>query len=175
MTAEYDGARTGAIGRGGPLNKIFLFLNKFKHLGSIIGTHRDGSIQDKEDDVGRSPQLRREPEMLPPGLQEGAEMDTAQEIKFSDLQRIQYIEGKVHEVSLILKLNIETLEQLGKHYSLIMKHPNLPSEIPAKCQHDMGEFASYVGGARKDLQLQLSRTETLSRLLTEQKTFVSKH
>ncbi|KAF2444642.1 hypothetical protein P171DRAFT_513703 [Karstenula rhodostoma CBS 690.94] len=172
VTVENDEPRAVEGSGRGLLNKILMLLSNCRLLRKAIGTNQNSSVESKEDGFTTSPERRREPEMIPPGLQEGEEMENAQDTKFSDLQRIQYIEGKVHEVSLVLKLNIETLGQLVRHYSLVMEHGNLSSEIRTKCQKDITEFASYVGGAQKDLQLQLSRTDTLARLQAEQKTFL---
>ncbi|KAF2865937.1 hypothetical protein BDV95DRAFT_242928 [Massariosphaeria phaeospora] len=116
--------------------------------------------------------LRAQPPTLPPGMEEAEVLGSAEKFKFSDLQRIQYIEEKAQEVSLVLRLNMEILEELRLHYAYIADHPDLPPEIKANCRFEITKFDKYVKGVEKDLRMQHTRTDTLLRLLAERQTFL---
>jgi hypothetical protein len=113
-----------------------------------------------------------EPPEPPPELQEEKDPDSQAELEFSDLQRIQYIEEKTHEAVLVLKLNVEVLEELKQHYRYVVSHASFPKNINDACERDIVRFEKRVLGVEKDMRMQQARTETLLRLIAERKTLL---
>ena len=95
-----------------------------------------------------------------------------QDFSFSDLQRIQFIQEKVNETLLILKVNVDILTELRQHYRSICEADGWPRELKLKCKEDLHRFEKRVIAVEKDLRMQQSRTETLLRLLADRKSLV---
>ena len=89
------------------------------------------------------------------------------------MQKIQHIEEKAHEASLILKLNVSVIGQLRQYYDAIVKSKHFPQQIVQLCQDDLDQFHLRINGVLDDLQIHLLRLETLLRLLADRKTLVS--
>lgn len=128
---------------------------------------------DETDTSTSPPAARMEPPEPPPELQEEKDPNSQVELEFSDLQQIQYIEEKTHEAALVLKLNVEVLEELKEHYRYLFSHASFPEEINSACQKDIFRFEKCVLGAEKDMRMHQARTETLLRLIAERKNLVS--
>jgi hypothetical protein len=116
--------------------------------------------------------MRQEPPSIPPGFGEEGTLASQSKFRFSDLQNIQYIEEKTHELLLVLKLNTGVLEELRQYYSSLKSHTGFSEDIESNCQHDLERFIKRVRAVEKEVQMQHSRTETLLRLLAERKQFV---
>lgn len=95
-----------------------------------------------------------------------------QDFSFSDLQRIQYIQEKLNESLLVLKLNVDVLTALTQHYRAICESDGWPRELNLKCKGDVFRFEKRVRAVENDLLMQKSRTETLLRLLADRKSLV---
>ena len=108
-----------------------------------------------------------------PAPQPTFENSEEQDFSFAKLQKIQHIGEKAHEVLLILKLNISIMRQLKQYYDTIVKSKHFPQEVVRLCQDDLEQFELRVNGVLNDLQMQILRLETLSRLLGDRKTLVS--
>ncbi|KAF2191006.1 hypothetical protein K469DRAFT_696760 [Zopfia rhizophila CBS 207.26] len=117
-------------------------------------------------------ETRLEPPDLPPELSEDDDPSSQKNFKFSDLQRIQYIEEKTQEALLVLKLNTEILEELRQHYIYVTNQSAFPPELARACGTEIARFEKCVRGVEKDLRMQQSRTETLLRLLADRKAFL---
>ncbi|KAF2852756.1 hypothetical protein T440DRAFT_391296 [Plenodomus tracheiphilus IPT5] len=88
---------------------------------------------------------------------------------FSDLQRIEYLEEKAHEVHLVLKQNTEILEELRQHYQMLVTCKEFPTKLKIACQEELARFDSRIVGIRKDLQQSNARTETFLHHLQNRK------
>lgn len=95
-----------------------------------------------------------------------------EDFSFSDLQRIQFIQEKVNETLLVLKVNVNVLTELRQHYRSICESDGWPRELALKCKGDIFRFEKRVIAVEKDLQMQQSRTETLLSLLADRKSLV---
>ena len=95
-----------------------------------------------------------------------------QDFSFRDLQRIHFIQEKVNESLLILKLNVDRLAELRQHYCSICESGAWSHELKLKCKGDIHRFEKRVIAVEKDLRMQQSRTETLLRLLADRKSLV---
>ena len=95
-----------------------------------------------------------------------------QDFSFGDLQRIQFIQEKVNETQLILKLNVDVLVELRQHYHFICESDGWPRELSMKCKGDISRFEKRVIAVEKDLGMQQSRVETLLRLLADRMSLV---
>ena len=95
-----------------------------------------------------------------------------QDFSFSDFQRIQFIQEKVNDALLVIKLNIDVLTELRQHYLSICESDGWPCELKLKCERDMLRFEKRVVAVENDLRMQQSRSETLLRLLADRKSLV---
>jgi hypothetical protein len=89
----------------------------------------------------------------------------------SGLERILIVEEKLLELLQVLRLNIEVAEELRRYYAQVT-NTNLPVEFARKCEPHIKRFEGRVRRVEKNLQFQYFRTETLMRLLSDNKTFV---
>ena len=94
------------------------------------------------------------------------------DFSFSDLQKIQFIQEKVNETMLILKLNVDVLIELRQHYHSISESDGWPRELNLKCKREVIRFEKRVLAVENDLRMQQSRAETLLRLLADRKSLV---
>ena len=94
------------------------------------------------------------------------------DFSFSDLQRIQFIQEKVNETMLILKLNVDVLIGLRQHYHSTSESDGWPRELNLKCKREIFRFEKRVLAVENDLRMQHSRAETLLRLLADRKSLV---
>ena len=97
---------------------------------------------------------------------------THQDFSFSDLQRIQFIQEKVNETLLVLKMNVEVLAELRQHYRSIYESEGWLCSLYSKCKKDVSRFEKRVIAVEKDIRMQHARTETLMRLLADRKNLV---
>ncbi|KAL8702871.1 MAG: hypothetical protein Q9201_003962 [Fulgogasparrea decipioides] len=95
-----------------------------------------------------------------------------QDFSFAKLQKIQHIQDKTHEGVLILRLNVSIISQLKQHYSRITHLRVFPQDVTRLCQDDLEHFELRLTGVLDDLQMQILRLESLSRLIGDHKTLV---
>lgn len=162
---------------GAKSSLVSAFKGKAATMSWIICNKSGGdstSASEKTQSTRTAQYERREPPPNePPQLRQNGDNDSQEKFRFSDLQSMQYIEEKVQEALLVLRLNAEVLQDLREHYKYVVTHSECPSEIAIGCATEIMRFEKSVRNVEKDLRLQQSRTETLLHLLTERKTFVS--
>ena len=101
-----------------------------------------------------------------------AEHGERQDFSFAKLQKVQYIEEKVHEALLVIRLNIAVIRQLKQYYDTISKSEHFPQKVIQECQDDLEQFRFRIDGIQDDLQMQVIRGETLLQLLRDRKALV---
>ena len=97
-----------------------------------------------------------------------------QGFSFPDLQRAQNIEEKAKAAMLILKNNISVFTDLMNYYKGIVTYQAWPSHLAAQPCEDMLRFEQDLSSNKNDMQLQLSRVETLLQLTADRKSLVSR-
>lgn len=117
-----------------------------------------------DDLASPSPEYKR--------LQEPVTTGGQQDFSFSGFQRIQFIQEKVNDALLVIKVNIDVLTELRQHYRSICESDGWPRELMLKCERDMSRFEKRVVAVENDLRMQQSRSETLLRLLADRKSLV---
>ena len=117
--------------------------------------------------------MKEAPSSTPEPSQPTFENAEEQDFSFAKMQKIQHIEEKAHEASLILKLNVSVIGQLRQYYDAIIKSKHFPQQIVQLCQDDLDQFRLRIDGVLNDLHIHLLRLETLLRLLADRKTLVS--
>jgi hypothetical protein len=96
-----------------------------------------------------------------------------EDFSFDDLQRVQFLEEKANEIVLVLESNIKILLELRQHFTDIFASEDWPRALRENCFKDVIKFQKRTSDVISDLQMQLSRTQMLLRLLTERKNLVS--
>ncbi len=117
--------------------------------------------------------MKEAPGSTPEPSQPTFENAEEQDFSFAKMQKIQHIEEKAHEASLILKLNVSVIGQLRQYYDTIVKSKHFPQQIVQLCQDDLDQFHLRITGVLNDMEIHLLRLETLLRLLADRKTLVS--
>lgn len=112
------------------------------------------------------------PPVLPPSQIDEKAKQASEKFSFDDLQEIESVEEKTNEALLVLKTLLGVLSELKAYYDFVLNTPDCPSEIKANCKTALLRFGSALGMVEIDLRLQLSRVETLLRLLADRKTLV---
>lgn len=94
------------------------------------------------------------------------------DIPFSDLQRIQFLQEKVNESLLVLKLNMEVLTELNRYYQSVVNSADCPKTIKENCADDLVRFKDRLVGVQHDMQMHQWRMETLLKLCADRKAMV---
>jgi hypothetical protein len=90
----------------------------------------------------------------------------------SHLQRLQFVEEKIHHIILELKFNVNVLRALRGFYISMLTNADIPSEIRVSCKNKLVEFERKVIETENDLLVQQCRTETLLCILVDRKRLV---
>ena len=118
---------------------------------------------------------------LPPGMLRLEIPDQAQTqdehhgqrgFSIRDLQDIHSNKKRVNEAVLVLRLNISVISQLKQYYRSIINLKEVPEMIGLNCKEDIIQFERRIDEVEHDLQRQVLRTETLLRLLADNKNLV---
>ena len=94
--------------------------------------------------------------------------------KFSirDLQQIAYIEEQANKAVLVIKLNLNIMNQLKMFYESIIVPEGVPEKGFKPCTENIKRFIAKVGSVENDLRIQQLRIETMLRLISDRKTLV---
>lgn len=150
---------------------------------------KDDNPLDQEDATPRSVKIRRilvspRPSFtMPPcslsqlpertaGSSSQREAIHPQDIPFSDLQRIQFLQEKVNESLLVLKLNMDVITELNRYYQSVVDSADFPNTISKNCADDLVWFKNRLLGVQHDMQMQQWRLETLLKLCADRKAIV---
>ncbi|ORX99550.1 hypothetical protein BCR34DRAFT_547476 [Clohesyomyces aquaticus] len=109
------------------------------------------------------------PGWKPPGARQKEQPSINETFSVGDLQRIHYIEEKIQETILVLKLDMEVLLRLRQLYCSLRTNENFPAIIGTDCSTDLMRFEKRVLAIEDTHRLQLSRAETLLQLLHNRK------
>jgi hypothetical protein len=156
--------------------RLASLVSKWK-LSSLSWFRQTNTVEQSTNDdiqpMAQAAQERKPPPELPPTFCKDGDEESPTNFKFSDLQQVQYIEDKTHEVLLVLRLNSGVLEALRQHYQYVTSHSEFPAQLASECEVDLVRFNKCILGVEKDLSMLRSRTETLLRLLENRKNLVS--
>jgi hypothetical protein len=75
----------------------------------------------------------------------------------------------------VLEANIDILTEMREHYQSILRSQECPDEIKTGCQREFADYEKRITHIITDLHRQRSRTQILSRLLSDRKSLVSSH
>lgn len=128
---------------------------------------------------GAPPPLLNSSSPTYPALQEPPEAphghNREQESSFNDLQKIQYIEEKVNEALLILKINTSVTTELKQHYQSVISSKNCPKELRQDCKADVDRFENRLSTVANDMRMQEWSLERLLHLVADRKALVWHH
>jgi len=113
------------------------------------------------------------PEVLPPE-EPDAEGTAKRLFRFRDVQRAQSLEEKAQEALLVLRLNMEVLEDLKSQYEVVTSDPSFPVDLKQDCSAWTSWFSRSIDKIVKEFQRQVSRAEMVQKLLENRKNFVSR-
>jgi predicted RNase H-like nuclease (RuvC/YqgF family) len=112
---------------------------------------------------------------MPGGIPNDYRVEEEEDFTFKNLQLVQHFEDKANEVAPVLEANIDILTEMREHYQSILRSEECPDEIKTGCQREFAEFKKRITRIVTDLQRQRSRTQILSRLLSDRKSLVRSH
>lgn len=101
------------------------------------------------------------------------QLSLLRDFKVRGLQELTNIGEKLHEASLVMKLNMDILDEVVAYYEFLVSTNKIPCDI----QRDSGEafqtFVRRVRGIARDQQMERSRIETLIKMFEDGKDLVS--
>lgn len=95
-----------------------------------------------------------------------------QDIPFNDLQRIQFLQEKVNESLVVLKLNMDVITELNRYYQFVVDSADFPNTIGKNCADDLVWFKNRLLDIQHDMQMHQWRLETLLKLSADRKAIV---
>lgn len=95
------------------------------------------------------------------------------DFKVRGLQELTNIGEKLHETSLVLKLNIDILDQVIAYYEFLFTANKIPPDVRRDSEEAFGSFFRHAKGIVRDQQMERSRIETLIKMLEDGKALVS--
>lgn len=98
--------------------------------------------------------------------------DEKRDFSFGKLRKVHEIAEKANEAVLVLNQNITILTQLREYYRSLSKRKDFPKDLADNCKDTIDDFELRVDGLEHDMQMQISRLETLLRLLEDRKTLL---
>lgn len=120
---------------------------------------------DDDDDDGDKPEIPLTPSDV-------KVEDEKRDFSFGKLRKVHEVAEKANEAVLVLNQNINILSQLRQYYRSLSKRKDFPKDLANSCEDTIDDFELRVGGLEHDMQMQISRLETLLRLLEDRKTLV---
>ena len=114
----------------------------------------------------------KDPPAFPYDNARKSDAERRRRFSFADLQRTHNIEEKANAAMLVIKNNMSVLGDLRKYYRTIMTFQEWPTQLTTQCEVDMLLFEQDMMGIENDLQLQLSRIQTLLHLIADRKNLV---
>jgi hypothetical protein len=163
------------------LTKFFSSLNRHlkQLMGPTLGTwwpkqsHRS-LVPEVTNDISLGPlPMKQPPPVSPPVYPDSGNNAGAESVSFDSLQSIEFIEEKCQECFLILKLNIEVLENLRQHYEVTVNHKDFPQKLKNESESDLRKFNQSILAVEKELHMLQSRMETFLHLIANRKHLVS--
>lgn len=156
---------------------------------SILTRPKDDNLLDEADATPRSVKIRRMLFSQPPsfttlpcslsqlpepttGSSSQREAVHLQDISLNDLQRIQFLQEKINESLLVLKLNMDVITELNRYYQFVVDSADCPNTISKNCVDDLVWFNNRLLGIQHDMQMHQWRLETLLKLCADRKAIV---
>ena len=96
------------------------------------------------------------------------------DFSFSKLQGIQHLEEKANESLLVIRMNVNILQELSEYYTDLEHREIWPANFRDEIMEELSQFQRLVSSAISDFKMQQSRLETLIRMLSNRKDLVSK-
>lgn len=95
------------------------------------------------------------------------------EFSFEKLQSVQNLEEKATETLLVLKTNMDVLNELKDCYARFQKSESWPDELKGQARDRLVRFETRVSSVVREIGMEKSRLETLVRHISDRKTLVS--
>lgn len=92
-----------------------------------------------------------------------------QNIPFSDLQRVQFLQEKANESLLVLKMNMGVITALMQYYQSVVESTDCPNIISVNCAGDLVRFRNRLISIHNDMQMNQWRLEALLNLCASRK------
>lgn len=107
------------------------------------------------------------------GAEERVPLSLLQDFKVRGLQDLTNIGSKLHEASLVMKLNTDIINEIVDYYEFLVSKGKIPDQFHQDSQADFEFFIRRARGIIRDQQMERSRIETLMRMLEDGKFLVS--
>lgn len=120
--------------------------------------------------VLRASTLQQTP-FTPEAVQE--KFKVLQEFSVDGLQKLAEIATRVHELRLVMKLNVEVIHEIMDHYKMLAESDDMPLNIRKDCRADLNSFFRRARAVTRGLEMEQSRSEALMRMSEDGKWLVS--
>jgi hypothetical protein len=101
------------------------------------------------------------------------EVSEDSDFSFNRLQGIQHLEEKANESLLVIRMNVNILQELSEYYTDLGHREIWPANFRDETMEVLCQFQSLVSSAISDFKINQSRLETLIRMLGNRKNLVS--
>jgi hypothetical protein len=153
----------GRIFKGIHSRKLGVFHSRRRASSSSNGSSsssRTASIDNSSQLSEKNKSMETSPAKVPQliGMEASGSLNI---FTMGDLQRIQHVEEKLQETSLMLKFNVQILKELREHYRYVISLSSFPLQIRTSCEYDIERFYKRILDVEKDMIAQQSRIEML--------------
>lgn len=107
------------------------------------------------------------------GTVQQAEPSVLREFHVDGLQQLTTVASKLHELKLVMELNVQVINQIMDSYQTLAESDGMPLEVRKDCAEDLNAFLRRARAVRRDLEMELSRSETLLWIAEDKKSLVS--
>ncbi|KAH7175263.1 hypothetical protein EDB81DRAFT_769547 [Dactylonectria macrodidyma] len=104
--------------------------------------------------------------MLFESMKDLKDLDT---FSFGQLQNLHHMSEQLHEMSLVIQLDVQTLRDIKEYYRGLIKNDNVPKEIRENCKSSVARFIWKVDRVAKNLEIRLTQLESMKTWLGDGK------
>jgi hypothetical protein len=94
------------------------------------------------------------------------------DLSFTDLQRVQFLEEKTNETLLVLDANIIVLCDVKRTYRDLLAREEWPESLKGDCERSITKFETTTASVIRDLRMQHARVQMILRTLVDRKSLV---
>ncbi|KAG6359740.1 hypothetical protein INS49_010792 [Diaporthe citri] len=114
------------------------------------------------------PSTLQQPQFTPGTVHE-SKFSVLQEFSVDGLQKLTDIATRLHELKLVMKLNVDVIREITDYYKMLAESNDMPVDIKQDCAADLNGFFRRARAVTRGLEMEQSRSETLMRMCEDGK------